>query len=174
MPKRAEPKCSKIAGVTFHHMDLNEKLRFSGDTFSQVVSINTLYAVADPEATLREFYRVLASQGKLLLVTPVFGFENGEILRQHSRSQKPSEYWKGVHANEERESTLVHEAFNDKKLAEEMLVVARHNRAIAHNCKFHFFHEEELRRLLCKIGFKIKHVELTYADQAFFITASKP
>lgn len=171
---RAKNKLCHHQNVSMLEANLNTRLPFLSASFAQVVSINTLYAVEDPQKTLEQFYRVLAPGGQLSLVTPVQGFENGEILRKHCQSEKPAEYWKGVHANEERESRLVLEAFGNDALAEEMLLVAKYNRAIAKNgAVFHFFQEEEILTLLCDVGFSIQQSSPIYANQAFFITATK-
>lgn len=171
---RARNKLCQHQNVSFLETDLNKRLPFLSASFAQVVSINTLYAVADPQRTLEQFYRVLTPGGQLSLVTPVHGFENGEILRKHCQSEKPAEYWKGVHANEERESKLVREAFGNDALADAMILVAKYNRAIAKNgAVFHFFQEEELLTLLCDVGFSIQQSSPIYANQAFFITSTK-
>jgi ubiquinone/menaquinone biosynthesis C-methylase UbiE len=73
----AKDKNAGIEQVTFLGTDLNKKLLFKDNAFTQVVSINTLYAVESPEFTLSEFHRVLKPGGKLLHVTPKHGYENG-------------------------------------------------------------------------------------------------
>jgi ubiquinone/menaquinone biosynthesis C-methylase UbiE len=174
MLERARNKLRDRKHVELQEADLNKRLPFLSATFDHVVSVNTLYAVVDPQRTLEQFYRVLTLGGQLSLVTPVHGFENGEILRAHCKSEQPAEYWKGVHTNEARETRLVREAFNDDKLADEMILVAKYNRAIAQNgATFHFFQEEELLTLLCDVGFSIQQCSPIYANQAFFITATK-
>jgi ubiquinone/menaquinone biosynthesis C-methylase UbiE len=174
MLARAKQKCAEFGSVTFAEANLNQALPFPSGTFSQVVSINTLYAVKDPEVTLREFHRVLIPQGKLHLVTPKYGYENGEMLRDHARSTKPSEYWKEVHKSAEREELLIREAIKNESLVSDMLTVARHNRAIASNdVVFHFFQKVELVDLLKQIGFVIQEISLVSSDQDIFITAKK-
>jgi ubiquinone/menaquinone biosynthesis C-methylase UbiE len=81
MLKRARSKHSNNENISFLEADLNVPLPFNDGTFVQVVSINTLYAVEDPKKTLEQFHRVLTPGGQFSLVTPVQGFENGEILR---------------------------------------------------------------------------------------------
>lgn len=174
MLARAKQKCKGSGNIIFAEVNLNQALPFPGGTFSQVVSINTLYAVKDPAVTLREFHRVLTSQGKLHLVTPKHGYENGEMLRDHARSTKSSEYWKEVHQSAKREELLIREAIKNESVVSDMLTVARHNRAIASNDNvFHFFQKKELVDLLKKVGFVIQEVSLVSSDQDIFISAKK-
>lgn len=173
MLARARQKCAGSVCVTFIEADLNHPLRFNGDTFSQIVSINTLYAVVNPRYTLEEFYRVLKQEGQLLLVTPKEGYENGEILKEHCESKLPSSFWANVHSSPERESLLIHEAIKEKNVTEDMLAVARHNKSIAANDTYHFFRQEDLAKLLVDVGFSVTQNSRTYADQALFIIATK-
>lgn len=169
----ARDKNADINHVTFLSTDLNKKLLFKDNAFTQVVSINTLYAVESPEFTLSEFHRVLTPGGKLHLVTPKHGYENGLIMKEHCKSSHSDEYWLDAHASAEREELLIREAIKDESLVQRMLSVAKYNREIAHNAHFHFYKMNELHSLLLSSGFVINHTSLTYAKQDFFITATK-
>lgn len=174
MLARAHTKCAESACVNFCEANLNIPLAFGHKSFSQVVSINTLYAVEDPRFTLSEFFRVLKVGGKLLLVTPKAGCENGLILREHCKSQHPNSFWEFVHSSPEREEVLIREAIKEEHVIADMLTVARHNRNIGANCNFHFFSPEDLLLLLADVGFSVTQSSRTYADQALFIIATKP
>lgn len=173
MLTRAKQKCSLYSSVHFLNADLNNVLPFNNDSFDQIVSINTLYAVSNPEKTLCEFHRVINKEGRLLIVTPKHGYENGLILKSHCNSSLPDEYWTDAHANSEREEKLIREAINDEEVIQNMLTVAKYNRSIAGNCKFHFFSLDTLIELLEKNGFNVKNHSVTYANQSIFITATK-
>ena len=173
MLARAHQKCASSLCVSFLEANLNQPLVFESHSFSQVVSINTLYAVEDPFYTLSELHRVLEEGGQLLLVTPLKGYENGEILREHCESKLPSSFWKDAHSSPEREEFLIREAVKEERVVRGMLAVARHNRNIAANCSFHFFTQEDLQGLLTKAGFSVTHSSRTYANQALFIIATK-
>ena len=173
MLRRAQQKCSGISNCSFQKTNLNSPLPFLTGEFDQVVSINTLYAVENPEKTLREFYRVLKPGGKLLLVNPTDKIENGLILKEHAKSDLPDDFWTNGHSSPEKEELLIRTAIHNPVTIEQMLYVAAHNRAIAKEATFHLFSEHELLRLTDGCGLKTRDLVLTYADQAFFITAIK-
>lgn len=172
MLRQAIDKCAQLPYCSFFQANLDEELPFSKGTFSQVISLNTIYAVKDPLFTLKEFRRVLEPGGTLLLVTPKEGFENGLILKEHCDSSKPDEYWLDAHQTAEREELLLREAVTETEVIEEMLCIAYHNRLISQDHKFHFFKQSHLCDLLLESGFKIKSTEMVYAKQDFFVTAS--
>ncbi len=173
MLKRAREKCGSFPNTTFQIADLDVGLPFDTGSFAQVVSLNTLYAVKNPEQTLREFYRVLAKDSFLVLVTPKVGYENGIILKKHCESTKPDEYWANVHESSEREERLIREALSDESVVREMLTIAAFNRNIADNRTFHFFDSQELCQLLKKVGFKVVRTGYAYANQDICIVAQK-
>jgi ubiquinone/menaquinone biosynthesis C-methylase UbiE len=173
MLTRATHKCSEWTNCHFRAADLNNQLIFDDATFSGVISLNTLYAVANPEATLREFYRVIEPGGHLTLVTPQHGFENGLILKTHCGSHKTDAYWMDIHESSHREESLIREAISDEDIVKDMMLVAQFNKTIATNATFHFYNPEELTTLLRSVGFKIAKISLTYANQDIFVTATK-
>lgn len=173
MLRRATRKCEKYEGASFIEADLNTTLPFADETFKQLVSINTLYAVSSPRDTLLEFSRVLQKGGVLHLVTPKYGYENGLILKRYCKSHLPDDFWKNAHATPEREEFLIREAISDECLIEDMLSAAKYNRSIGRTGIFHFFKEEDLIDLLSRTSFSVVRSSLTYADQALSITATK-
>jgi ubiquinone/menaquinone biosynthesis C-methylase UbiE len=170
MLKQAKRKCAEME---FHRVDLNSRLPFGDSEFGTIACINTLYALADPAAVLREFSRLLRQQGLLVLATPKLGYENGLILKSHCRSRKPDSYWRDAHASPEREELLVREAIRDRRLAERFLRIARYNRAIAHENSFHFFTASELSRLARESGFLRVRIKETYAGQNLLLVAKR-
>jgi ubiquinone/menaquinone biosynthesis C-methylase UbiE len=173
MLERARAKCMAWQECSFEEANLDTRLRFDDDSFSHIVSLNTLYAVRDPQATLREFHRVLIPHGKVFIVTPHEGYENGLILKEHCRSVRPDAYWANIHESPGREEKLIREAIVDEQVVSDMLAVAYFNRNIAHNGTFHFYHPEELTEILESVGFSITRVSMTYAKQDIFAIAQK-
>lgn len=172
MLDRARQKC-KGASVNFLKADLNEALPFEDERFGAVFCINTLYALKDPALALREFARVLAPDGMLIIVTPKRGYENGLILKAHCGSEKPDEYWLNAHQTPERERTLIHEAIHDEKFAEQFIWVARFNRQIATSRTFHFFTMDALSDLMRDVGFQQLRLAPTYAGQNILFAGQK-
>ncbi|MFT7506912.1 MAG: ubiquinone/menaquinone biosynthesis C-methylase UbiE [Acidimicrobiales bacterium] len=153
--------------------NFNEKLPFAADVFTHLVSVNVLYAVEDPIYTLSEMYRVLKKGGSLTLVTPKIGYENGLILKEHAKSNKTDQYWKGAHISEERELALIKEAVHDQKLQNALMEIASHNRQIASTSTFHFFNQSGLIHLVKSIGFSLISTVSCYAKQGLLLQARK-
>jgi ubiquinone/menaquinone biosynthesis C-methylase UbiE len=165
----------KSAGTSaqFLKADLNKNLCFDNAFFDEIVSINVLYALANPEKTMREFARVLRPDGLLVLVTPKNGYQNGLVLKEHCKSVKPDEYWLDMHKSPEKEKLLINEAIENKNLADKMIKVAEHNRAININAKFHFFEKSDLLPMIESAGFRILKTEPIYARQGILVVAQK-
>lgn len=167
MLKLAKEKC--VDNARFQHADLNEKLPFENGFFDTVVSINTLYALRDPLRTLREFARLLATNGRLILVTPIAGYQNGLILKAHSRSTEPDYYWRDMHASAEREMKLIKRACGDTKEADMLIAIGKFNREINREGAFHFFTKEELSNVALQAGFQVQMHTRAYARQCHMV-----
>lgn len=160
----ARAKCGLAA--MFEHADLDAALPYARETFDAIVCVNALYAVEDPLRTLREFARVLREDGALVIATPKRGYENGLVLKAHAKDHGEDAPWLGAHASPEREHTLISRTFpDDPTVARAMSAIARHNRAIAQDARFHFFDAREFAALAQEAGFVIDALESTYADQ---------
>lgn len=170
MLDRAREKCP---GIEFLDANLNERLPFGDNSFETVTCINALYAVENPEQTLKEFFRVLMPEGRLVVVTPKEGYENGLMLKAHCGSEKPDSYWLDMHTTPEREEILIREAVSDQVVFEKFLEVARFNRRIRHEGKFHFFEPDGLYRVVSECGFENIEIKPTYARQNLLVIARR-
>jgi ubiquinone/menaquinone biosynthesis C-methylase UbiE len=170
---RAMLNCAraKCPSICFRTVDLNRTLPFASNCFAVVVCINALYALNDPRRTLREFFRVLRPRGKLVIVTPRHGYENGLILKEHSGSTEPDTFWENAHSEKSRESALIQKAFADVRLAGRFVEVARINRRIAQNRSFVFYRRIELASLVQRCGFDLAHIAPIYARQNLLVVA---
>jgi len=166
-------KKKNSGGVRFALADLNAPLPFRDETFDKIACVNTLYALSNPRNTLAELKRILKTGGVIVVATPKLGFENGLILKEHSRSEKPDEYWLNAHAHPERERALIREAFGDTPLAKKMTAVAKHNRAIGAHASFHFYTIDGLTEVFQSAGLRPTRAGMTYANQALILTAEK-
>jgi ubiquinone/menaquinone biosynthesis C-methylase UbiE len=171
MLERAMQKCG--TGAHFLKADLNQALHYEDGFFHSIVCVNTLYALKEPEAMLREFTRLLIPEGQLVLVTPKKGFENGLILKAHKQSSHPDAYWKHVHESPDREEMLIREAIDDEETIGQMLWIAKHNRSIAREEYFHFYTENDLRILLESAGLRITEMLPVYAAQSILVVTKK-
>lgn len=169
----AKSKCGNNLKLT--KGDLNKPFPFPDKTFDVLVSNNVLYAVANPKHFLTEAYRILSNEGRLILVTPKTGYDNGLILKDHCQSKKPDSYWQDPHTSSAREELLLREALRDKDedVITQMLLIAKHNREIATTSNFHFFSMEDLRELVKNVGFSITNSMKVYANQGLLLVAEK-
>lgn len=163
MLERAREKCGTRAHV--QKIDLNKQLPYERGCFDAIVSVNTLYALENPEAVLKEFARLLTIKGRLLLVTPKEGYQNGLILKAHCNSTKPDAYWENMHASAEREIMLIDEACGDNSVATSLQMIAACNREINANHAFHFFTRKDLCDIVRRVGFSVRYHGETYAKQ---------
>lgn len=161
----------KLHGVRFVHADIELGLPLETSSFATITCINVLYALSNPIRALRECCRVLRPNGLLTLVTPAKQYENGHILKQHCKSQKPDSYWSNLHLDSAREERLVREAAADEALAARLIEIALFNRKIAHSRSFLFVEKQELEELALKCGFVDPRIVTTYAGQNLFLTA---
>jgi ubiquinone/menaquinone biosynthesis C-methylase UbiE len=172
MLARAEKKSFK-GNIRLICADLDHCLPFPDETFETIVCINALYALRDPRGTLSGFHKTLTRDGRLILVTPKAGYENGLMLKAHSKSTKPDAYWHNAHASPEREQLLIKEAIDDPEVQGQMLRIAAWNRRIRTERTFHFYQPEEFNALLMQTGFRVIVMQHTYADQNILVVASK-
>ena len=157
----------------FAKHNLNKDIPFADEYFDQIVSVNTLYALSDPARILSEFYRVLKRGGRLILVNPQKGYENGLILKKHCSDIGPNEPWLNVHSSKEREFELLERAVNDIEVRSKLMAVAKFNCEILKNRKFHFLSLAELYQFVCSKKFFVIHCEKVYANQAILIVVQK-
>jgi ubiquinone/menaquinone biosynthesis C-methylase UbiE len=172
MLTRAKKKCDHLYQRIIK-TDLNEGLLFGGDSFDQIVSTLTLYTVRNPKALLLEFYRILKPGGLLILSSPLFGYENGLILKEHCQDKGSVEPWLDIHRSSEHEKMIINKAVQDSELAAKLIAIASHNRHIKNNCKFYFPQKDELIHLFFNCGFQILKNEMVYSKQDLLIVASK-
>jgi ubiquinone/menaquinone biosynthesis C-methylase UbiE len=163
MLARAKEKCGTRAH--FLQADLNEQLPYERGYFNAIVSINTLYALAKPKIVLEEFKRLLAPGGRLILVTPKEGYQNGLILKAHCGSKKPDHYWENMHTTSEREIARINEACGNSAAADALRTIAACNRAINKNHAFHFFTAAVLQKIVEEAGFSVHYHGEAYAKQ---------
>ena len=158
---------------TFIKHDLNRDIPFANEYFDQIVSVNTLYTLENPARVLFEFYRILKRGGRLILVNPKKGYENGLILKEHCSDIGIDEPWLNAHLSEEKELQLLERAVSDIELRYKMMAVAKFNREILKKKKFNFLSLDELCKFARAKKFFIIRCEQVYANQAILIVAQK-
>ena len=70
MLKYAKKKCAKFPNVNFQLTDLNKRLNYQDNYFNKVVSCNVVYTLRDLNFVFEEFYRILKSDGILVIANP--------------------------------------------------------------------------------------------------------
>jgi ubiquinone/menaquinone biosynthesis C-methylase UbiE len=65
---RAKMTVDLAERLTFQQMDMNKQLTFPDSDFNHIISMTSLWTVADPKFTLSEFTRVLKPGGTLIVM----------------------------------------------------------------------------------------------------------
>ena len=138
---------------TFSCTDLNQALPFQDNTFDKVVSNLVLGYLTDPVATLREFFRVLAPNGTLVL-----------------SNLKPNSDLSVIYTNSVQETTEA----NEVEEARQLLSNSGKIRQAEGDGVFHFHDEDELRQLLQQVDPNVTpRVYSTFANQAYIAVIKK-
>lgn len=154
MLKRARQKNGNH-NFDFQQFDLNNKLPFPDSHFDKIVSVNAVYALKDPGATIQEFTRVLKPKGKIIIASPQKNAGILPILFEHMK-------------NGDKKAILL--SFPA------LLFVGLLNLVIMKNGqdgKYHFFTKEELADLFYQNNFTINKIIPAYANQAWLIAGEK-
>ncbi len=146
-------------------LDLNRSLNsdegWKDDSFDAIVSVNTLYALSDPEAFLLECRRLLAPEGRFVIVNPWVA-EPQRVLIDHIRHML---FWGDARM-------IVQFILASPEIA----AVYAINMVIAQQAKdmtYHFYAPEELKELVEKVGFTVRHFdESAYAGTCCLVAAT--
>lgn len=161
------------AGVQIHTSDLNIAQPYPAGSFLCIVCVNALYAVEDPAATLRDFARILAPGGTLVLANPHNRSRMGLILKAHAESKLPDSFWEQFDTNPEIQIQLLHMATAHSGIPLDLLKRAlSSNKNIVEGPK-HFLSAEHLTELITSAGFDTEYVGTAYAEQAVLVCARK-
>lgn len=162
MLARARKKIGDEKRIFFKFGDLNKKLNYSDNHFDKIILISALFSLPDAVHTLKEFFRVLKNGGRLVIVepTPRFSiknitFENFRLAKKLPLSRRIKFYIKTI--------------INLPKI----IAVVRLNEKMKDKIDEHLFKTSELKRIMLKLGYKIKHIKLTLAKQDSLIVAKK-
>jgi ubiquinone/menaquinone biosynthesis C-methylase UbiE len=138
--------------------DLREKLPFPDNYFDKIACNNTLYIIPKEKQidVLKEFYRILRSKGKIILVNPKKGAKPIKI------------YFEGVKKSLKKNG-LFKTIKNVSLMAIPTIKILYYNRLILKECEknsYKFFDFNEQKELLKKVGFiNISETKLVYGDQ---------
>ena len=136
--------------------DLNEKLPFKDKVFDGFYSNNVFAYLRNPEATLKELYRILKPESKLVIATLRPSFNPLAILWDHVRK------------------TSVFFLFRYLFLVFVVLIL---NLQIVLRIKkkiYHGYEISDLRKLINESGFETISGELSYVNQDVLLVAKKP
>ena len=166
MLKYAKKKCTKFPNVSFQLTDLNKRLNYQDNYFNKVVSCNVVYTLRDLDFVFKEFYRILKSDGILVIANPKPDAQGKALLQgQIAALKELSPFYRRF---------LYTSLF--VLLSPISLVIMIMNKIIEKKAKkghLHFFNKQELEEKLKKIGFRNIQLSSTYANQDYLIVASK-
>ena len=154
MLKQAIRKCKSPNGI-FAQLSLDEPLPFPDNFFDGIACIHVLYALQNPSFTLKEFYRTLKLNGKIVVVNPV----SKATLRQHA-SQKL--------LREDGTKILKNIPFHTIMVLINAIITAN-----AQKDTQHFFTKEQTAKLFRQTGFKNIKITQVYNNASLLITANK-
>lgn len=155
MLNRARKKFLSHPDVALQCFDLNTGLPFPDDSFDRVVSVNTLYALQQPDAMIAEFHRVLKPDGKLVFANP------------HNCAR-----FSGIMKGQLREFGMLKFFMQFIMNLPALLVIIFVNMLFLRTNR-NYWSREETERILKDNGFRDITIRLTYADQDFLVSASK-
>lgn len=159
MFRQAKKRCKNLPNVNFSCINLDETLPYQDSTFNSIVCNNVIYALTNPEFSIKEFFRVLKPNGKLILATPRPDFSGLRLMREHFRNLK------GIN---KLSIILTFFFFLFGVLPFEIIILLREKRGI-----YHRFTKEALEKLLTSCGFKNIEIGYSYAGQNFLVSAVK-
>lgn len=155
MLERARKKCSHDSRMKFLIADLNLRLPFGDSAFSRIVSMNSLYAVSDPQFTLQELYRVLKPGGKMVVANP------------HDRSS-----FFGIMAGQRRELGVWRFLLGFLRNLPALIVIMLVN-ALFLRKNSNYWDEMTTQNTLASLGMRQVTIQTTYAGQDLLVTAIK-
>ncbi|HEX9664819.1 MAG TPA: class I SAM-dependent methyltransferase [Patescibacteria group bacterium] len=151
----------------FQPADLNQTLPFEDSAFDVVVAINVLYALAQPLESLKEFWRILRPEGRLIIVTPKNKANLWPILGEHIRLVQADlkSFWGRLVA-----------WLKMGWLVANLLIVGLLNLIIlkrGRDKKYHFYELPELEELVTTAGFELEETDSDYGHQDWFLVSRK-
>jgi ubiquinone/menaquinone biosynthesis C-methylase UbiE len=142
--------------IIFRKLDLNQVLPFDDETFDRIVSINVLYALDNPQNTIREFWRVLKPNGLLVVANPHDQSDAKQMARAHlaQYSNPLRKLW-----------------FFTLNLP--LVLVNTLISRLGKRKTYHFLSTQKMTEMLEDVGFKPISVSRVYADQDLLVKAMK-
>jgi len=152
---RAKKKCLNNHNVNFQLADLNRKLDFSDQSFDRIVSVNTLYALDNPQEIISEFNRLLKPQGKLIFTNP------------HNKAK-----FSAIMKKQFQELGLVNFVVKFLLNLPALFIIIFVNIVFLRKNK-NYWSKSETLNILETNGFNDIDIKLTYADQNLLVRAIK-
>jgi len=139
--------------MSWAQVDLHHPLPFKDNQFDRIVSNLVLGYVADPQAVLRELFRVLAPGGRMVI-----------------SNLKPNGDFSEIYHNLVSQIGQHHQKIEARELLNNYGKI----RQAEKEGKFHFFDHTEWRTALDRLDCLYARVYPTFANQAYLIVLEKP
>jgi ubiquinone/menaquinone biosynthesis C-methylase UbiE len=140
--------------------DLRNKLPFPDNYFDKIVSNNVIYTISkkDRLAILKEFYRILKSNGKFVIANVHTGFSPLAIFKDHLKENIK------LNGTSKTLKDLIGKGHGLCKLFYYSILLIKQHK----NGKYAFLEKDEQRKLLHQAGFKIANITITsYSNQSY-------
>lgn len=154
MLKQAIKKC-KSQNAIFIRCNLNEPLPFPDSFFDGIACVLVLYTLKNPAFTVREFYRTLKANGKLVVVNPV----RKATLMQHASRKL---------LRQDGAKILKDIPFHAIMALINVIITTK-----AQKDSQHFFTTKETAEMFSRSGFKNIEIKPTYDNTCLLIKAYK-
>jgi 2-polyprenyl-3-methyl-5-hydroxy-6-metoxy-1,4-benzoquinol methylase len=161
MLKRARQRRAWPAGVHFLDGDVNEILSSSGQ-YDRIVSVNVLWALPDPRATLQALAGHVAPAGRMVHTTPRWRFRFDVIARRHLLRSRG---WRAL-----GRAVALLPVLGLAGLLNLAIVLRILRRTWRDRSRWQ---ADGLLRICAEAGLTGAHLETTYAGQGFIITCDK-
>lgn len=166
MARKARKKLRKYESrISFSQVDLNKKTPYQDCFFGGITSINSLYALENPENTIREFYRICELGAILVIANPKKNAKIFNIFREH--------FSMILKLGLKEKITLFLRSIAISPCILVVIVLNLMIKKLAAKRTYHFYEPLELKEILERNNFKVIYWKFIYGNTDVYMVATK-